>query len=58
MGFSSGEIQLAVRKKLKPRKEVWPGDRNLGVIGVEMVPEAMEVDDITQRGQKVSKENL
>lgn len=45
------------KDKLEPRKEVWPGDMDLGV-GVEMVPEGMEVDDITQRGHKMRKKSL
>lgn len=49
MGCSRGEVQLAVGKdRLEPRKEVWPGDKYLGVGGVKTVPEAMEVDGITQ----------
>lgn len=30
---------------------------DLGVFDVDTVPEAMEVDDITQRGDKVRKES-
>lgn len=37
------------KDRLEPKKEVWPGGKDLGVFGVEMAPEAMEVDDITQR---------
>ena len=37
------------KDKLEPRKEVWSGDKYLDFVGVEMVPEAMGVDDITQR---------
>lgn len=36
------------KDRLEPRKEVWPGDKYLGVGGVKTVPEAMEVDGITQ----------
>lgn len=36
------------KDKLEPKKEVWTGDNEFGVLGVDMVPEATEVDDIIQ----------
>lgn len=48
-GLSSGEIQLAIGKiSWSLGKEVWTGDNEFGVLGVDMVPEATEVDDIIQ----------
>lgn len=56
-GLSSGDPAGNWKDKLEPRKEVSTGDNEFGVLGVDMVPEAMEVNDIIQRGY-MRKESL
>lgn len=56
-GHLNGELWLPVGKTGQGLRKRSAGEKDLGVISVEMVPEAMELADITQTECKERKES-